>query len=1363
MNEYYNLENFDWNIYLDKNPDLIKNNINTMEKAIIHFKTHGINEKRIINKKMIELWENYDWLKYKNNYTELEELNLREVFFHYYLIGQKKKYIIFKKEENFFLKNDENYDKYYNIYKNYDWDKYLYDYQDLQKAGIKSNLDCYNHYILHGIKEKRKIYLKNNIIDNNIIDNNIIDNNIIDNNIIDNNIKVNNIIDNNFNINNFDYEFFKIMNNHLKNIKTQKDAIDYLINNKNLDKIIYSTKQKELYDKYDWFTYINYYDDLKKNIFNEIDGFKHYINFGINENRKIFDINCLFDPVKNYKINYNILNYLCEDNYNKNIKFICNYNNTNKKIDFNILNNLTLFINKKNNNLNNLNNLNNNNYKFIEMNEINKFETIIKIILNNKNKNNILIITNPNANINYLKYHNKKIIDIIDNSYDFIDLSNVENEHNFYNLISIKNQIIEINNLNETNFNCTLITKNGINKILNNIKNLNEFKIGFYTKPYFDIELNNNYKNINKNNIKYYLDKKLYDCYYNITSYWNKIYCVNLYFDDDKRNKMLKYCYLLNSNPDNFFYEGILGKNLPSLNKLIDLNYYSSHSINKDLKIGTIGLNITQRNILKDAIDNNYNNILLLEDDISFNSNYFIILDKIFKKYTNIDVLYLGASIYEKYHNILMKNIDKIDGYYIYKPYKNLKQKICIGGLYAVILSKKAIKIFYDRFKVINNISDIYLCDIVFDIKKDFSDTIMTKTNYDLNTLFIQEDLFRVDLSTPSLTEDKNSKELSLLLDNSSIKYLSKTKKIQFLLKNNYKIKIYISDNIKKYYTRFIAILGNIINNYEICEKYDENIDICIICILDDFKFNMDSLNITISGENRNFNKLNDIGINSNYICSNKYDIYFPQLFLSLWERRNNFKIKINNKKNNFCAYMYENTVKYRVDILNLVKKYKHVDCIGKCCNNLNNSIDKNSRFLYDKNITYNDDAVIKYSHYKFVLALENKFEPGYVTEKIINPIIAGSIPIYAGHHGAFNFINKKRVIYVYDYPNLDDLINKIKEVDNNDVLYNSIIKEPIFNSNINFDNFEIYLEDELKKSLGLTKRNFLISKNNCNKKINGIDFIIKNFNLKYNLNNDNLKKYIRNFINIDDDLINFYKKINGISCILWINLERSLERRTYMKNLLENINIDNIRIDAVDGALINKNDTLKGLNLEKNMSNGEIGCTLSHIKSISSIKNLEGEYFMICEDDIAFDNLCYFDIDLNKIIEEAPNDFDILMINKIYEYELDNKYVKWLDHYNLGGKKEIYGTGCYIIHRRSIEKINKYVEYIDENHFNFKISEYNLFHVADIYIYRILNTYVYKYNFINLLDQTSTIQNNHLDFHIKASKKQLDIILKDF
>jgi len=94
--------------------------------------------------------------------------------------------------------------------------------------------------------------------------------------------------------------------------------------------------------------------------------------------------------------------------------------------------------------------------------------------------------------------------------------------------------------------------------------------------------------------------------------------------------------------------------------------------------------------------------------------------------------------------------------------------------------------------------------------------------------------------------------------------------------------------------------------------------------------------------------------------------------------------------------------------------------------------------------MTYLDEAVQLYSDYKFVLALENKMEHGYVTEKIINPLIANCIPIYWGSNNVFEFINKDRIIYAPDY-NDADLIKRMKEIDENEDLFNEIVNKPIY------------------------------------------------------------------------------------------------------------------------------------------------------------------------------------------------------------------------------------------------------------------------------------------------------------------------------
>jgi hypothetical protein len=94
------------------------------------------------------------------------------------------------------------------------------------------------------------------------------------------------------------------------------------------------------------------------------------------------------------------------------------------------------------------------------------------------------------------------------------------------------------------------------------------------------------------------------------------------------------------------------------------------------------------------------------------------------------------------------------------------------------------------------------------------------------------------------------------------------------------------------------------------------------------------------------------------------------------------------------------------------------------------------------------------------------------------------------------------------------------------------------------------------------------------------------------------------------------------------------------MTHLLNNLDIPNTRISAIDGSII---DLSSITNLEAPLTNYEKAVTLSHIKAISYLENIDGNYFLVLEDDITLNNISLFNIDIKHIIENAPN-FDILL-----------------------------------------------------------------------------------------------------------------------
>lgn len=81
---------------------------------------------------------------------------------------------------------------------------------------------------------------------------------------------------------------------------------------------------------------------------------------------------------------------------------------------------------------------------------------------------------------------------------------------------------------------------------------------------------------------------------------------------------------------------------------------------------------------------------------------------------------------------------------------------------------------------------------------------------------------------------------------------------------------------------------------------------------------------------------------------------------------------------------------------------------------------------------------------YKFVLAMENSKGDTYITEKIVNPLEAGSIPIYWGSERIGDYFNKDRCIFVGNSPKeQEESIDEIERLLNNQEAYMSKLIQP--------------------------------------------------------------------------------------------------------------------------------------------------------------------------------------------------------------------------------------------------------------------------------------------------------------------------------
>ena len=149
-------------------------------------------------------------------------------------------------------------------------------------------------------------------------------------------------------------------------------------------------------------------------------------------------------------------------------------------------------------------------------------------------------------------------------------------------------------------------------------------------------------------------------------------------------------------------------------------------------------------------------------------------------------------------------------------------------------------------------------------------------------------------------------------------------------------------------------------------------------------------------------------------------------------------------RKSRFCNFVYSNgSAEERILFFEMLSKYKRVDSGGSVLNNLGGvRVGDKLAFLRD---------------YKFTIAFENSRYPGYVSEKIVEPMASLSIPIYWGcrsigeDFNAFSFVNanepegsdKNELVHHFA-----QVIRKIIWLDTHDDDYLAMLAEPWFHDN---------------------------------------------------------------------------------------------------------------------------------------------------------------------------------------------------------------------------------------------------------------------------------------------------------------------------
>jgi GR25 family glycosyltransferase involved in LPS biosynthesis len=118
---------------------------------------------------------------------------------------------------------------------------------------------------------------------------------------------------------------------------------------------------------------------------------------------------------------------------------------------------------------------------------------------------------------------------------------------------------------------------------------------------------------------------------------------------------------------------------------------------------------------------------------------------------------------------------------------------------------------------------------------------------------------------------------------------------------------------------------------------------------------------------------------------------------------------------------------------------------------------------------------------------------------------------------------------------------------------------------------------------------------------------------------------------------------IKNIEHAFYINLESRVDRKIHVEQQFSNIGIAATRFNAIK------------------LTNGAIGCSMSHLKCLELAKQNNLEHVLIVEDDIHFLNPDLFKNQLNKFLKNHSN-FDVVLIagNNMPPYQkIDDSCVK--------------------------------------------------------------------------------------------------------
>lgn len=199
--------------------------------------------------------------------------------------------------------------------------------------------------------------------------------------------------------------------------------------------------------------------------------------------------------------------------------------------------------------------------------------------------------------------------------------------------------------------------------------------------------------------------------------------------------------------------------------------------------------------------------------------------------------------------------------------------------------------------------------------------------------------------------------------------------------------------------------------------------------------------------------------------------LFAMQIMPSIQDRSEYSDINFAEKR--FCNFIYSNEFTgegafLRKDFCKKLMQYKKVDCPGMVLHNMDTD-ELPSR--WSKDSYWGKVDFIR--NYKFTIAFENCLMDGYTTEKLIQPFMAGSIPIYYGNPLVTEEFNRNAFIDCNAFGNdFDAIIEEVKRIDNDSELAKHMILQSPMRNDYDFA-WENRLLDFMTKIVESNRRKY--------------------------------------------------------------------------------------------------------------------------------------------------------------------------------------------------------------------------------------------------------------------------------------------------